>query len=166
MQIPRIQFPAFLHRHHKALARDICATLLRPRTTLAPFKNKERAAERRALRSSPDKPWNKTPHSPAPGIEDRTSTLLSPCASLPSHRSPSASQAGTRILYWVRGNYRVHDNLALSAAMWLSTKLRMPLQASASERDNLGICSYNHSGRKCNRLAFVLLRGNVVIRTK
>lgn len=60
----------------------------------------------------------------------------SPCASWPGHRSPStASQAGTRILYWVRGNYRVRDNLALSVAMWLSTKLRMPLQASASESD-------------------------------
>lgn len=42
----------------------------------------------------------------------------------------SHDQPGTRILYWVRGNYRVRDNLALSAAMWLSTQLRMPLQAS------------------------------------
>lgn len=52
-----------------------------------------------------------------------------------SPSTPRARQAGTRILYWVRGNYRVRDNLALSVAMWLSTELRMPLQASVRQRD-------------------------------
>ncbi|CAM9880264.1 unnamed protein product, partial [Ectocarpus fasciculatus] len=36
---------------------------------------------------------------------------------------------GSRILYWVRGNYRIKDNLALSMALWLSTELQLPLQA-------------------------------------
>lgn len=40
-------------------------------------------------------------------------------------------QPGTRLLYWVRGSFRVRDNLALSVAMWLSRELRMPLQALA-----------------------------------
>lgn len=41
-------------------------------------------------------------------------------------------QPGTRILFWVRGSFRVRDNLALSVAMWLSTQLRMPLQVGCS----------------------------------
>lgn len=40
-------------------------------------------------------------------------------------------QAGTRILYWVRGCFRVRDNFALSVAMWLSRELQMPLHAVA-----------------------------------
>ncbi|CAN0173785.1 unnamed protein product, partial [Hapterophycus canaliculatus] len=37
---------------------------------------------------------------------------------------------GSRIVYWIRGNYRVKDNQGLSVAMWLSSELRLPLQAS------------------------------------
>eukprot|EP00752_Nemacystus_decipiens_P011208 g9960.t1 len=36
---------------------------------------------------------------------------------------------GRRILYWVRGNYRVKDNLGLSVAFWLSAQTQLPLQA-------------------------------------
>lgn len=35
-------------------------------------------------------------------------------------------------MYWIRGNYRVKDNQGLSVAMWLSTELRLPLQASGT----------------------------------
>ncbi|CAM9280650.1 unnamed protein product [Scytosiphon promiscuus] len=41
----------------------------------------------------------------------------------------SSAPAGSRIVYWIRGNLRVKDNQALSVAMWLSTELRLPLQA-------------------------------------
>ncbi|CAN0484836.1 unnamed protein product [Ectocarpus sp. 12 AP-2014] len=45
------------------------------------------------------------------------------------HYPKPSEPDGSRILYWVRGNYRVKDNLALSVALWLSTELQLPLQA-------------------------------------
>jgi len=52
------------------------------------------------------------------------------CALFSPHNHVHRNQIGTRILYWVRGNYRVKDNLGLSVALWLSTKLQLPLQVS------------------------------------
>ncbi|CAM9606204.1 unnamed protein product [Ectocarpus sp. 4 AP-2014] len=45
------------------------------------------------------------------------------------HYPKPSEPDGSRVLYWVRGNYRVKDNLSLSVALWLSTELQLPLQA-------------------------------------
>lgn len=112
-----------------------------PATSLAP-NSKSRLAGCGALHYSSDKSWISR-SSPRTSYRGPNIYPSSPCASWPARRSPfAASQAGTRILYWVRGNYRVRDNLALSVAMWLSTKLRMPLQASTCENDSLGFLLY------------------------
>ncbi|CAM9343360.1 unnamed protein product, partial [Discosporangium mesarthrocarpum] len=43
----------------------------------------------------------------------------------PGHSGP----VGVKIIYWVSGTLRTRDNLALGVCIWLSRKLRMPLQA-------------------------------------
>ncbi|CAM9614578.1 unnamed protein product, partial [Choristocarpus tenellus] len=61
-----------------------------------------------------------------PALKRRRRTFCNP-----GHSGVPTSQPGARVLYWVSGSLRVRDNLALGVCMWLSHKLRMPLQVIA-----------------------------------
>lgn len=62
---------------------------------------------------------------------------------------PPPNKVGRRILYWVRGNYRVKDNLGLSVALWLSAQTQLPLQVSETGQTTSLLLGRQPWGQKC-----------------